>query len=256
MEIEVLLELIELILTQKDRVGAFSEAILKRKFCFPYFDYLVKEGFLPDDVALFSATKMRQIEIVRFVLEKGVKPTLESFRYAAEHEILKLCRLFVEFGSREILSTPELEKELKIACIYGDLKTAEKLINRGVDPTADMVLELTCQTSYYEIVHLLLKHGADPTSNKNIAIQWASLNSNIEVIRLLLKYGADPTVNDNYAIKQASQNGHLEIVRLLLHNDFKYKVDPTAQDNYAIKNASGRDKRMIINLLKSRKAKY
>jgi ankyrin repeat protein len=256
MEIEVLLELIELILTQKDGSGAFTGAISQGKFCFPYFDYLLSEGFLPDGVALLAATQMRQIGLVRFVLKSGVKPTLESFQYAAEHNLLDLCRLFVEFGSREILSTPELETQLKLAINTNSRETVVKLINRGVNTKADNIIQLASSMGNSDIVRLLLEHGADPRTDHNSAIKWASLNNDPKVVRILLEYGADPTAKDNYAIKMASEMGYFDIVRLLLDNKSKYKVDPTAEDNYAIKHASGDDKLAIIVLLKKYGASF
>ncbi len=251
MEIEVLLDLIELILTQKNDPGAFSKAILKRKFCFPYFDYLLNEGFLPDNGALLAATQMRQIEIVRFVLEKGVKPTLEAFQYAAENEFFELCRLFVKFGSREILSTPELEKQFRMA-IFDNQKIAIKLINQGVDPKTNnsSAIQNASSLGYFEIVRLLLKHGAVLNADNNWAIETASSQGHHKIVQLLLDYGADPTADNNFAIKMASRGGHLEVVRSLLENSPKYKVDPTASDNYAIRHASGDNRLKIIELLK------
>jgi ankyrin repeat protein len=251
MEIEVLLELIELILTQKDGVEAFMSTIFRGKFCLPYFDYLVKEGFLPDKEVLFSATKMRQIELVRFILEKGVKPTLESFQYAAEHEFFELCSLFVEFGSREILSTPNLENQVIIVCRYNRLEGAKYLINLGVDPTTEdnYAIRWASQKGYLEIVRLLLKHGADPTDNKNEAIRMASREGHLEVVRLLIDKGADPAADNNNAVRWASKRGYLEIVRLLLQKGAK----PT---DYAIKHASGHDRLKIIDLLNKYKAKF
>jgi ankyrin repeat protein len=208
MKIEVLLELIELIITQKDKFGYFIEN-------------LVKKNFMVDEEDLLAATQIRQFELVRFVLRSGVKPTLESFQYAAEHEFFELCRLFVEFGSREILSTPELERELRIA-IFVREESAINLINRGVDPMTD----------------------------DNYAIKAASQNGKPKIIQLLLEHGADPTAEDNFAIKTASARGRLEIVRLLLNNNSKYKVNPKADNKWAIKNASGYNRRAIIVLLK------
>jgi len=250
MEIEVLLDLIELILTQKDSAEAFVGAISRGKFCFPYFDYLLSEGFLPDNGTLLAATQMRQIKIVRFVLEKGVRTTLESFQYAAEHEFFELCHLFVEFGSREILSTPELEMQFRIA-IYNNQDLAIKLINRGVDPIAanNRAILSASTMGHFEIVRLLLKHGANPRADPDWAIQLTSQRGHHKVVRLLLEHGADPTTERNQAIKWASDRGHLETVRSLLENSPKYKVDPTADDNYAIKHASGDDKLAIIGLL-------
>jgi len=213
MEIEDLLDLIELILTQKDEVGDFVETIAKK-------------NFVIDEEDLLVATGMRQIELVRFVLRSGVEPTLESFQYAAEHKFYELCSLFVEFGSRKILSTPELEEEFRKVCIHGLLGRAKYLINRGVDPT----------------------------SNKNLNIQTSSTRGYFKIVRLLLKHEADPTANGNMAIQTASLMGHLEVVRLLLNNDSKYKVDPTTRNNYAIRMASGPNKNAIIELLKSRGA--
>jgi ankyrin repeat protein len=267
MEIEVLLELIELILTQKDSAEAFAGAISQGKFCFPYFDYLLSEGFLPDGVALLAATKMRQIEIVRFVLKSGVRPTLEAFQYAAEHEFFELCNLFVEFGSREILSTPELEEELISAIMDNLQKTVINLINQGInvvdandedDDNANnnQSIKLASEFGYTEIVRLLLKHGADPTAQNNYAIKWASREGHTEVVRLLLEYGADPTASNNRSIIWASEEGHLEVVRLLLDNNSKYKVDPTAVDNYAIKNASGKNKFKIVKLLEQYRVRH
>jgi len=192
MEIEDLLELIELILTQKDEVSAFSEAILKRKFCLPYFNYLVKEGFLPDKEVLLSATQMRQFEFVRFILEHGVKPTLEAFQYAAVHEFFELCRLFVEFGSREILTTPELEREFKNELLCHRLEEVKRLINQGV----------------YTI------------NNIHFPIRWASQWGDIEIVRLILQHGVDREII-NKARDIAISYGHFDVIHLLS----QYRLD-------------------------------
>jgi len=153
MEIEVLLELIELIL--KGEVGDFVENIIKKKF-------------ILDEEGLLVATQMRQIEFVRFVLNNGVKPTLESFQYAAEHEFFELCHLFVEFGSREILSTPELEDKLMFSIVGNNFSAVKKLVDRGVDLDFydNYNIKLALLKGYTEIVDLLLNHGANPADNR------------------------------------------------------------------------------------------
>jgi ankyrin repeat protein len=210
---------------------------------------------LPDGVALLAATQMRQIEIVRFVLKSGVRPTLESFQYAAEHEFFELCHLFVEFGSREILSTPELERQLNEAINKDRRKTAIKLINQGVDFTTqdNHAIRMASELGRIAVVRLLLKHGVDFTTDDNYAIKLASEWGHTEVVRLLLEndseYKVDPKAEDNYAIRLASEGGHLEVVRLLLKHGADPTVNPAANDNYAIKNAFGHDKDKIIALL-------
>jgi ankyrin repeat protein len=242
MEIEDLLDLIELIMTQKDEVGNFVEAIIKKNF--------VIDG---EDLLIF--TKMRQIGLVRFVLEHGVKPTLESYRYAAEHEFYELCRLFIEFGSRKILSTPELEKELELKYRNRQRDQFKNLINNGIDFNHDDFIFLSALfVGDIETIQLLLGHGANPKTDDNRAIRLASVRGYTNIVQLLLEYGADPTADDNRAIKIASERGNLEVVRLLLNNNSEYRVDPAAENNYAIKNASGPNKYEIIELLKSRGA--
>jgi ankyrin repeat protein len=270
MEIEDLLELIELILTQKGVTEAFTEDIIKK-------------NFVLDRETLFVATKLRQIEIVRFVLKSGVKPTLETFQYAAEHDFFELCRLFVEFGSRKILSTPELEAELEPILLGDRLENFKNLINRGTDPSADdnysirwasrrgnleivsfllehgadsiaknHALQSASRWGHLEVVSFLKEKGADPTADDNKAIRWASEGGHLEVVSLLLAHGADPTAKRNEAIRLASRFGYLEIVRLLLDNG----ADPTAEDNYAIKWASEFDHLEIVQLLLDNNSEY
>jgi len=267
MEIEVLLELVELILTQKNEVEDFVEDIIEKKF-------------ILDEGTLFIATKMRQIELVRFVLNNGVKPTLESFQYAAEHEFFELCRMFVAFGSRKILSTPELEAETRTNLLDMHIENFKNLINIGIDPTAnnncciqwastvghleivsfllehgadssgkDKSLPSASEKGHIEIVRLLLEHGADPKANRNLSIQFASHRGHLDIVKLLLVYGADPKDNNYRAIKWASQMGHLEIVRLLLQYGADHNVI-----NSAFQDASIGGHLNIVNFLKEKGA--
>jgi len=210
MEIEVLLDLIELILSQRGEVEDFVEDIIKK-------------NFVLDEETLFIATKIGQIELVRFVLKSGVRPTLESFQYAAEHEFFELCRLFVKFGSRKILSTPELEEQLRMEYLDNNLEEAKKLINLGVDPTANknFLIRISSQRGHFEFVKFLLEQGANPTDVDNHAISLASGSGHLAIVRLLLKYGADPTA-DNNAIRKASGVYRLEIIELLQSRDTRF----------------------------------
>jgi ankyrin repeat protein len=269
MEIEDLLELIEIILTQKGEIDDFVEDIIKK-------------NFVLDRETLFVATQMRQIELVRFVLKNGVKSTLESFQYAAEHDFFELCRLFVEFGSREILSTPELEAELKTNLLGDRLGNFKNLINRGIDPTTEdnFVIRWASRRGNLEIVSFLLEHGADSIAknyairiasyrghlevvsfllehgidsvDKNKALSSASEKGQLEIVRLLLAHRADPTANNNNAIRSASYSGHLEIVQLLLEKG----ADPTAKDNEAIQFASENGHLEVVRLLLNNDSEY
>ena len=49
----------------------------------------------------------------------------------------------------------------------------------------------------------------------------ASVYSHFEVVELLLKHGANVHANDDYALGAASKNGHWKAVRLLLKHGAK-----------------------------------
>jgi hypothetical protein len=203
-----------------------------------------------DEETLFVSTQMRQIGLVRSVLKSGVCPTLKAFQYAAENEFFELCRLFVEFGSREILSNKKLERKLIKNFSVDHLADFKIFINRGIDFTAfdNYCICSASEKGYFDIVSLFLEHGVD-SSGKDKAVQIASDRGHADIVRLLLDYGADPTTKDNMAIICASRSGHLEVVCLLLDYDSKYKVNPTAMNNRAIKLASDHSHLTIVELL-------
>jgi ankyrin repeat protein len=76
---------------------------------------------------------------------------------------------------------------------------------------------------YYDIVKLLLKHGADINNyERDMLLIFSIIHENgpiIKIIKLLLANGADPNIaykNGSYPLHFAAQNGYYEVVKLLL----------------------------------------
>ena len=112
-------------------------------------------------------------------------------------------------------------------------------------------------------VNLLLKYGADPTTDMNSAIILASQGGHLEIVnRLLEDPRVDPSDTSNWSIILASASGHLEIVNRLLDwrprsaVDWRpheagddRRVDPSDQNNLAIIWASRRGRFAVVDRL-------
>ena len=89
--------------------------------------------------------------------------------------------------------------------------------------------------------------GADPSSDDNLAILWASKYGRADVVRLLLADPrVDPGARNNFAIRLASIYGHAEVARLLLYDP---RVDPSTCDDFAIQQASRYGYADVVRLL-------
>lgn len=124
--------------------------------------------------ALWVATERKQIEVVKALLEGGVKPdeknapAMESGKSlvfeAVDSENTELLRLLVEAGA--------------------DAKTAN---DYGVPPLAE-----AARTGRLEMCQILLKAGADPNAAPGgFPLMYGPVNENhLEVVRLLIESGA------------------------------------------------------------------
>lgn len=83
-----------------------------------------------------------------------------------------------------------------------------------------------CKNGDVETVKCFLAdYTFDPSTDKNLAIQKASIMGHVEVVRLLLTDSrVNPTDRNDSAIRWASYTGHTEVVKLLLQDP---RVDPS-----------------------------
>lgn len=97
------------------------------------------------------------------------------------------------------------------------------------------------------IVEIIFKRNEiNYASGNYFALKWACFIGNDELIQRLLKQGADPTVEDNIAIKIASRMGNIKVVKQLLLDS---RVDPSADKNYAIKWATQNNHWSVVSEL-------
>lgn len=85
-----------------------------------------------------------------------------------------------------------------------------------VDKKRNRVLLYAVRNNNVRIVKLLLKYGADATTNDNIALSYAVRNNNAEIVELLLEAGADATADDNMALLNIVYENDIRIKKLLL----------------------------------------
>ncbi|XP_067005657.2 BRCA1-associated RING domain protein 1 isoform X2 [Anabrus simplex] len=115
------------------------------------------------------------------------------------------------------------ETPLHVACIKGDIKRIEELLEAGASPcTKDNAgwtpLHEAVSKGYKDIVQLLLENGAfvnAPGLYNNTPLHDAVIHQRLDILPLLLAYGADPDVcniEGNSARNLAETDAVLEIL--------------------------------------------
>lgn len=84
---------------------------------------------------------------------------------------------------------------------------------------------LSMENNHTSVAKLLLEdRRADPATEQNGPIRYASERGYLEIVKLLLSDSrVDPSARNDQAIYYAAKNGHIEIVKLLLNDP---RVDP------------------------------
>jgi len=124
-------------------------------------------------------------------------------------------------------------KQLFDAIKDGNANKVNTLLDEGVDPThtyliTDVPLGFAIEKNKFEIVRILLEHGADPNVGSKIPgmttpLYVATYSDNLELARMLLAFGADPNLQSDIGIGisrrpliTAVSKGNIQMVRLLL----------------------------------------
>ena len=130
------------------------------------------------------------------------------------------------------------------AAYTGDRERVTSLLKDGADPNAENargrtpLFEASADERNYEVVKVLLEHGADPNgrcsgvSGETPLFVASADGRNYEVVKVLLEHGADPNgrggvFRETPLFAAAGSTGTAEIVRLLLENG----ADPNAEDD-------------------------
>lgn len=101
---------------------------------------------------------------------------------------------------------------------HGKLELLHALLKHGanVHSCDDKALRLAVENCNADIVKILLEHEANVHACDDEALQLAVANCNIDIIALLLVHGANVRARNDKALRLAVANCHVEIVALLL----------------------------------------
>ena len=112
---------------------------------------------------------------------------------------------------------------------------------------ADFPLRRASEYGRTEIVKLLLEYKADIHAYSDYALRHASYFGHTEIVKLLLEYNANVHTNEDQALRWTIENGHAEIVKLLL----KYGANPGANNGEPLEVAQKNEHPDIVKLLEN-----
>lgn len=155
----------------------------------------------------------------------------------------------------EVSYKKEKKKDLLNDAIQdNNSKDVIKLISEGVDINLSEALVTAAKKKNYDMVELLLKHGANPnkTVREKTALNYAADNDDLKTAKLLLDSGADPDKGNPMDMTSplwtSVQKGSKNMVKLLL----ECGADPNkiaVNNEYPIHIAKKLDYTDIYNLL-------
>ncbi|KAG0125660.1 ankyrin repeat-containing domain protein [Tuber indicum] len=241
-----------LVLNNNDNNGDFRAinwAAWNRKLAMTKF--LVSRGaditFVPttDDESLLSdAIKGGEPEIVEFLLDNGLSMEINDYfetglHVAAQVGQLLMAQLLVDRGINISSHNGDGETALHCAVTTGKVEMVELLLRNKANPNIGakfggniLPLHIAAQNKGYDIVRLLLSHGADinaTDSEGRTALSFAVSAEDEQMVKLLLDKTADIRLDDYHGatpLHFACEKPDIPMVKLLLDNG----ADINAQD--------------------------
>ncbi|MCC9601895.1 ankyrin repeat domain-containing protein [Stieleria sp. JC731] len=143
---------------------------------------------------------------------------------------------------------------LAIACRFGDLKSAEALIDAGANVKHrlagdESLLMHACRTGNSQLVEKLIKNGADVNHKQRdgqTSLMWASAAGHVDVVDALINAGADidTKLRSGFtAFHFAARQGHRAVAHRLLD------AGADVNDRMTPVNSSGRSPRKGMSAL-------
>ena len=187
---------------------------------------LVHGGGAAGMAPLLLAVYTKRPLMAKLLLGRGAE--LDVFAAAAMGETA-ICKQFVQADEMLLqMASSDGWTPLHLACFFGNLETAEMLLQLGADVTFRSANALHNQALHaatagrnQDICALLLSHGAGVNATQQAGytpLHSASANGDIEIVRLLLAHEADPKAKSEKgetALDMAKQRGHASIAELL-----------------------------------------
>ncbi|KAJ5780213.1 hypothetical protein N7457_005373 [Penicillium paradoxum] len=208
------------------------------------------------DTVMTLAAKYGHLDVVRFLLENGVRPdpvryngsSLGPLLFAAEwghSEIVALLLEHIDIKSK-ISSAMEQQWLLIAGAAIGKYNLVEAVLACGCCPNTRInkyeserhrcrgPLSWTAKRGDKAMMQLLLEHGADPTGAAEVPVNWPILQAVVrgyaDIVDLLLDHGVNPNDEKFISTKKpllAWAEPHPEVFQLLLRRGanphFQYK---------------------------------
>ncbi|KAJ7595739.1 ankyrin repeat-containing domain protein [Mycena floridula] len=174
----------------------------------------------PHSTALYKAAEDGHLEVVQFILEHGVDVNARAGVYrcglaaAAAHSQIKVVEYLLNHGA-----DPNAHDSILFYAVYGGLQIAELVIDKGADlqVQGEAALEIASKDGKLDIVKLLIEKGVSP--KKEIILQRACYQGRLEVVRVLFENGADVNAlggNWGTALRAAIDGEERGVVQFLI----------------------------------------
>jgi len=163
-----------------------------------------------NNVPLHYAIKLKNIDIVKILLDKGVdlnvsdKNGLNEFHHAVYSRKIKICELLINAGSNINSITNKGQTALHIACDLDLFDICKFLIKNKININIQdkerefTALHYAVNAGNLKMVKLLLSNNADiniQDSYGQLPISYAILNTNKQIIQLFIDSGKEMKMN-------------------------------------------------------------
>lgn len=191
--------------------------------------FIIENCNPPEEV---NSPEEKLAKLIELKVNKELTPVMLASRYGATDTL----EFLLSKGARIDLCDELGSNALMLACENRQLKTAEVLINHGIDihytiqQTKWSALQIAIRAKSFDLAHLLLRNGAQANSidmYQMMPIHWASKFGLVDIIRILIDYSSeiDPRSKDGWTpLILACGYGSLDCVQLLLDKGAKLDV--------------------------------
>lgn len=182
--------------------------------------------------------------IIKLLLIRGAKPTVNTLVYAIENRLIELVKLLLDFGvnPNELFTYKynviNMLIDNSISYNSGYIINLIKLLiqynlnsNYKNTQTGETLLMYSVKSNLIDMVKLFLEYTDNINTQDNngyTALMYAVKINNISIVELLLTYNADPNIQNNYgntsiffAINNSINIDKNNILKILL----KYNAD-------------------------------
>lgn len=195
---------------------------------------------LADQGSLLQPDEAKELRRVQVLIQTSPDLAGQELANAAKAGYLEIVRWLLKQGQ---MTPSQLNAALGQAVDSGHLAIAELLLTSGAEvnshlPNRGTLLSVAVKRGFYNLVQLLLEHGANPNAQNTPytgpggAVYhgtplFTAIFHSPKMTQMLLKYGANPNALDDRgytAFARAVETGNEDLVRLLLEH--KADVNP------------------------------